>query len=172
LLLAAVVLLCGASVASAKSRKPQRTVRKPLRTIRYRGYSVTVPRSWPVFHLARDPGACVRFDRNAVYLGTPGPAQRCPAHAAGRAEAILVEPAVGSGASASASAARAATATATEPRLDGAATSFVAHSASVRVTATWSRDPGVIVRALHRRQLPPSAATPLPRPAADAQTTT
>jgi hypothetical protein len=35
---------------------------------------------------------CVRFDLRAVYLGTPGPAQRCPAHAVGPHRAILIEP--------------------------------------------------------------------------------
>ncbi len=35
---------------------------------------------------------CVRLDRRAVYLGTPGANQNCPAAAMGRRRAILVEP--------------------------------------------------------------------------------
>src|SRR5258705_8428094 len=35
---------------------------------------------------------CVRLDRSAVYLGTPGAGQRCPSHAVGRRRAILVDP--------------------------------------------------------------------------------
>lgn len=61
-------------------------------TVRYRGGQVRVPASWPVYRLAADPSRCVRFDRKAVYLGTPSGAQRCPAHAVGRPRAILVEP--------------------------------------------------------------------------------
>jgi len=34
---------------------------------------------------------CVRLDRRAVYLGTPGANQRCPANALGRRRAILLE---------------------------------------------------------------------------------
>jgi hypothetical protein len=36
---------------------------------------------------------CVRLDRRAVYLGTPGANQRCPTGLIGRRRAILVEPA-------------------------------------------------------------------------------
>jgi hypothetical protein len=35
---------------------------------------------------------CVRLDRKAVYLGTPGSNQRCPVNAMGRRRAILVDP--------------------------------------------------------------------------------
>ncbi len=35
---------------------------------------------------------CVRLDRRAVYLGTPGANQRCPSDAIGRRRAILVDP--------------------------------------------------------------------------------
>jgi hypothetical protein len=63
------------------------------KTVRYRGYVVKVPSSWPVYDLARNPRTCVRFDRHAVYLGIPGSQEGCPGHAAGRASAILLEPA-------------------------------------------------------------------------------
>lgn len=62
------------------------------KTVRYAGASFTVPNSWPVFHLERDPSTCVRFNRHAVYLGTPAVDQNCPAHAVGRTEALLVQP--------------------------------------------------------------------------------
>jgi Domain of unknown function (DUF1906) len=64
----------------------------PLRTISYRGYSVRVPVWWPVYRLAADPSRCVLFNRHAVYLGSPGVDQRCPVHAFGRTEALLVQP--------------------------------------------------------------------------------
>jgi len=51
-----------------------------------------VPRSWPVYDLGRDPSTCVRFDRHAVYLGSPGANQACPAHLIGRTETIALQP--------------------------------------------------------------------------------
>jgi hypothetical protein len=62
------------------------------RTLHFRGEIVDVPRGWPVYRLAEHPRMCVRLDRRAVYLGTPGVGQRCPADAIGRRQAILVEP--------------------------------------------------------------------------------
>jgi len=62
------------------------------KTVRYRGAAFRVPATWPVYDLAADPATCVRFDRHAVYLGTPGADQDCPARAVGRTEALLVQP--------------------------------------------------------------------------------
>lgn len=62
------------------------------RTVHFGGRAVDVPRGWPVLRLAQHPHACVRLDRRAVYLGTPGANQRCPATAIGRQRAILIEP--------------------------------------------------------------------------------
>jgi hypothetical protein len=62
------------------------------RTVHFDGRSVDVPRDWPVLRLAQHPHACVRLDREAVYLGVPGSNQRCPAEAVGGRRAILVEP--------------------------------------------------------------------------------
>jgi hypothetical protein len=97
-----------AGVTSASAATPG-----ALKTVRYRGYAMRVPRSWPVFRLASDPSTCVRFNRHAVYLGRPGSQQLCPPHAVGRTEAILVEPLTArSGAGARAAAVRAASVTA------------------------------------------------------------
>jgi len=63
-----------------------------LRTVHYRSVSVRVPAGWPVIDLDADPTACVRLDRNAVYLGTPGAQQNCPAHAVGRADTVWLAP--------------------------------------------------------------------------------
>jgi hypothetical protein len=62
------------------------------RTAHFRGHAVAVPSGWPVYRLAEHPHMCVRLDRRAVYLGTPGANQRCPSSAIGRRRAILVEP--------------------------------------------------------------------------------
>src|SRR5215831_2953152 len=66
-----------------------------LRLVTYRGYSFKVPANWRVVHLAQHRRACVRFDRHAVYLGTPSPSQACPSRLLGTTEAMLVEPASG-----------------------------------------------------------------------------
>ena len=64
----------------------------PPRVVSYHGYQVQVPGSWPVYNLAADPAQCVLFNTHAVYLGTPGSAQNCPAHAFGHTEALLIQP--------------------------------------------------------------------------------
>ncbi len=64
----------------------------PVRTVQFQGRDVAVPADWPVIRLAERPRTCVRLDRKAVYLGSPSPAQRCPANAIGRRRAILVDP--------------------------------------------------------------------------------
>ncbi|HEV7770453.1 MAG TPA: DUF1906 domain-containing protein [Solirubrobacterales bacterium] len=63
------------------------------RTVHFRGEAVRVPTSWPVYRLAERPRLCVRLDRRAVYLGSPGAEQRCPSEAIGRRRAILIDPA-------------------------------------------------------------------------------
>ena len=67
----------------------------PARVVRFHGYAIRVPASWPVYRLAGDAARCVLFNRHAVYLGTPGADERCPARAFGRTEALLVQPAPG-----------------------------------------------------------------------------
>lgn len=63
------------------------------KTVHFQGRDVVVPKGWPVYRLAEQPQMCVRLDRRAVYLGTPGASQRCPSNAIGRRRAILVDPA-------------------------------------------------------------------------------
>jgi hypothetical protein len=62
------------------------------RTVHFQGRAVAVPSGWPVYKLAERPRMCVRMDRRAVYLGTPGSEQRCRAGAIGRKRAILIDP--------------------------------------------------------------------------------
>jgi hypothetical protein len=56
------------------------------RSVSFRGVEVTVPADWPVRRMAGGPG-CVRFDRQAVYLGDPT-SSTCPPHLVGRTEAV------------------------------------------------------------------------------------
>ncbi|HTX30127.1 MAG TPA: glycoside hydrolase domain-containing protein [Solirubrobacteraceae bacterium] len=120
-----------------------------LKVVSYHGYRVKVPRSWPVYNLARDPGVCVRFDRHAVYLGTPSAAQRCPAHAAGRTEAILLQPtAVRASAADAVTAAAASGGAGLTSAPGGDAGSLLDRLHGVLVTATWRADGGEIRQAL------------------------
>ena len=117
----------------------------PTKVVGYRGYTLTVPSGWPVYRLSRSSTVCVRFNRHAVYLGTPGIAQNCPTNAMGRTEAILVQPRRG----------------AHSIPLGGAPTHLVVRTEGVVVTATWRRSPAVIRRALGVRSLAsPSTVRP------------
>jgi Rv2525c-like, glycoside hydrolase-like domain len=147
-LLLPLTLVLGFGVGSAHAAAAARTVR-------YHGYAVTVPRSWPVYDLARHPQTCVRFNRHAVYLGIPGADQSCPADAVGRTEAILIEPLDAGTARAGAGG------TGASP--GGSSTTFVVGSVGVEVTATWLRDRSLVARALHRPALHASAGVHPPR---------
>jgi Domain of unknown function (DUF1906) len=122
------------------------------RTVSYSGYAVKVPAGWPVFKLTAGSQTCVRFDRHAVYLGTPSATQRCPTDALGRTEAILVSP-LRQGAQASD-----ASLLPTAASAGRSAARIVDAREHVVVTATWGRDPGLIRRALSIRSLRSSGA--------------
>jgi hypothetical protein len=93
----------GLSPASARAAGPGTAPASRMQTVEYDGYSVTVPASWQVFHLDSDPGQCVRYDINAVYLGHPGANQNCPSNLIGRAQTIAITPAAVPGPSGQAS---------------------------------------------------------------------
>jgi hypothetical protein len=127
--------------------------------ISYRNHTFTVPAGWQVVDLEQDPTACVRFDRHAVYLGTPGERQDCPARVLGRTEALLLQP---------------AQATASERSVTENSTSrtYRATDARIEVTAAYGRDREAIRTILDGAGLSattaraePSAAVPAPLPA-------
>jgi Domain of unknown function (DUF1906) len=138
--------VCPALAApAARSSTPQ-----AMRVVRYHGYQVQVPASWPVYNLAADPSRCVLFNRHAVYLGTPGSAQRCPARAFGHTEALLIQPAGQRGALPSATVVLPA-GTAALPRDAGTAAGSTGHviqvaapGPGVLVTATYGKDAALI----------------------------
>jgi hypothetical protein len=156
--LAALVAMAGYAVGA-------RAAGSAAKAVSYRGYKLTVPASWPVYRLATNRTACVRFDRHAVYLGTPSAAQRCPAVSLGRTEAVLVEPRqpqAGGGTGAGGQVLPLPSRTGAHQsaaRIDDAA-----HG--VTVVATWSHHPAVIRRALRVRSLAAVAAASsrAPRP--------
>jgi hypothetical protein len=121
---------------------PGAIARTDTHTLRYRGYTLRVPASWPVFHLDTASSTCVRFDRHAVYLGTPSANQRCPAHSAGRTEALLVRPLRASGSAGVHGELLPA---------GGKQATFAVSRAGVVVTATWARRPQLVAQAVGRQ---------------------
>jgi Domain of unknown function (DUF1906) len=120
-----------------------------LRPVAFMGYTFEVPRSWPVVNLARHPRTCVRFDRHAVYVGTPGPNQSCPAGLIGTTEALLIAPA----------AAQYGLSSVENP----VARQITVLAARIRITATFSTDPRQIYQILRSASLPePAIETPEP----------
>jgi hypothetical protein len=118
----------------------------PLQTVNYLGYNFAVPASWSVIHTT--PTTCVRFDRHAIYLGTPGPNQNCPTGLLGTTEAIEVQPQTGhvSGASAAE---------------DEAADRITVVTPTIEVTATYDTDRALVTQILASASLPlPSASAP------------
>ena len=100
--LAAETTAAANPVADALGSAQQPSWSAKPRVVHYLGYQFQVPSSWPVYKLATDPSKCVLFSTHAVYLGTPGSGQDCPASALGRTEALLIQPASSAGTSASA----------------------------------------------------------------------
>jgi hypothetical protein len=142
-----------------------------LRTheVRYGAYAIEVPAAWPVYDLAADPRRCVRFDRHAVYLGRPGAEQRCPAHAVGHTEAVLIEPldrsAMRSRRSDTSSVSGNRVAPRALPRPSSAGMRLAVPSAGVLVTATWRRHAGLVERIVRGARRVPGARLPAGAPA-------
>ena len=128
------------------------------KVVRFHGYRLSVPAGWPVYQLARRPRTCVRFDRHAIYLGTPSSVQNCPAHAVGRTESLLVSAAAmrpgGERAAAAVSGAAGVSGS------GGAVDRVTLGSSGLVATATWSSDRRLIARILHRRITPTRPVRP------------
>lgn len=131
------------------------------------GYSIRVPASWSVHDLTADPTTCVRSDVNAVYLGHPGTDQQCPPRVLGSADALLIQPLVGSNAPSSgavqANAGQPVPLAATEA--DANMIDLVVPDAQVRVTATFNSDASVVRGILQGAVLTSSGADPTDTPA-------
>ncbi|WP_327068871.1 glycoside hydrolase domain-containing protein [Kitasatospora sp. NBC_01302] len=88
----AVILLATAGLAAAVPGA-QAADAAGSRTVDYQGYQLQVPSTWQVVDLAQNPNACVRFDQNTVYLGSPGADENCPAHiSSALTEALVIQP--------------------------------------------------------------------------------
>jgi len=143
--------------------------------INYDGLEISVPASWSVYWLDQDPNQCVRYDQNAVYVGTPGANQDCPAGLIGRDDTISIGgPAAVGGAPAQAdrrTSIEGKPAAAPSLALGTIVQNASLHefavampAASPSVDATYGTDPGLVERALATiRQINPQSA-PLHRP--------
>jgi hypothetical protein len=147
--------------------------RAATKIVRYHGVRLTVPARWPVFRLGADSTICVRFNRHAVYLGTPGPDEDCPVQAIGRTEAILIAPeARGATVAPNTRGVLAPTSTPGSAVGGGSMATLVEKADRIVITATWGRHPATVRRALGLRSLrtamlatndhrPAGASTPL-----------
>ncbi|MEU1040894.1 glycoside hydrolase domain-containing protein [Streptomyces sp. NPDC005551] len=137
------------AAATALAAGPLDTVPAAPRTsgdtvdVSYRGHVFTVPASWRVVDLEKDPDACVRFDRHVVYLGTPGDRPNCSADPAGRTEALLVQPAADTG---------------TEVTENRTAGTYRATADRIAVTAAYGQDRERIQEILRSAGLPVASA--------------
>jgi len=77
-----------AAVKPAKAAEPAEPASQ---TVTFGGYTVSVPASWPVYDLTKNPRQCVRYDVHAVYLGTPGPDPNCPPNLVGRVDTVTIQ---------------------------------------------------------------------------------
>lgn len=130
------------------------TARTATKIVRYRGVRVIVPVSWPVLRLGADSSVCVRFNRHAVYLGTPGRSEDCPVEAIGRTEAILIAPeARGATVAPDTRSVLAPTSTRGAALGGGSMATLVEKRQRLVITATWGRHPATIRKALDLRSL-------------------
>jgi len=80
------------AAANSVKADPVKAAKPARKTVTFAGYSVSVPATWPVYDLTKDPRRCVRYDVHAVYLGSPGPDQDqdCPPDLVGRVDTISI----------------------------------------------------------------------------------
>ena len=129
--------LASAAPPSARQSTPQH--------VAYLGHTFTVPSGWSVVNLAKSPTACVRFDVNAIYFGTPSATQKCAAQGISpAADAILVQPSGTSGGAASA-------------QDDAIEQRITATLGNVRITASYGTNRSTLIQILA------SAGVPTPR---------
>src|SRR5215831_17059154 len=135
----------GADATAPQSGVSKASSKLPPRLVQYHGYQVRVPGFWPVYDLAAHPATCVLFNVHAVYLGTPGNAQDCPAHAYGRTEALLIQSASSAGVPASAFVLPGTSAAL--PRHDALPAATAAAAAVSQMIQIEAPGPGVLVTA-------------------------
>ena len=116
------------------------------KTVRFDGYTFDVPAGWPVYQLDQDPAQCVRYDVNAVYLGTPGADQQCPAGLIGQRDTVSIASCVPAGPQ---SPVAQLPGYPVAERQSAETSGAKPASPGVSITATYGSDPGVVQRILH-----------------------
>lgn len=116
------------------------------RIVNFAGRRFQVPADWQVTDLSADPTACVRFDRHVVYLGTPGPQERCRAQGVAHPAGAMVITA-----STSTAGARVVQ--------DNAGHSITASAPGVTVEASYGDDPSEVLRILASARLDAGATS-------------
>ena len=182
------VVTTPAFAATAAKTTNQKTInttgkKTAMKTVVYHGYEFRVPASWPVYRLDQNPTTCVRYDVDAVYLGTPGANMRCPAGLVGRTQTVSVIPsatvAAGSGSTAVGQRQQPDGVGGTEVRaltaVRGAITqnpaehdlrvALGAASPGATVLATYGTDPAVVEQVLGTLRAAPARAAQTPQPA-------
>ncbi len=125
------------------------TTRAPVKTVRYRGYTFRVPRSWPVVDDRGRSPSCVRFDQHAIYLGAVRADEFCPSWLLGTTESMLIQPGPVGAARSSAQ--------------NAVAREVTARAPGIAIFATFGTDPAVVYRILASASLPrPSGAAGRP----------
>ena len=125
-----------------------------------------MPAAWPVIDLALHPSTCIRLDRSALYLGSPGAQSNCPAHAVGRADTIWLRPAKAGqmDQQANPSASQGARVGTLPAQVSVEAVSHDKHAqfvtAGVQLDATWGANSSSVDRVLASAVASPAAATP------------
>jgi hypothetical protein len=151
---AILVALGGLTTVPGTASAAPGSAHAATKIVRYHGVSVRVPADWPVFRLGSDSSVCVRFNRHAVYLGTPGANEDCPIQAIGRTEAILIAPEPrGATVASSTRSVLAPTSTPGAAVGGGSMATVVKKADRAVITATWNRHPATIRRALGLRSL-------------------
>ncbi|MCX5361724.1 DUF1906 domain-containing protein [Streptomyces sp. NBC_00124] len=138
---------------TALSNPAQASEASDTAQVTYKGHTFSVPATWDVIDLAKNPDTCVRYDRHAVYLGKPAAdaQQSCPADVLGRTEALVLEPDKGSSAE----------------RVSENSTSrtYWATTDGIAVTASYGENRDEIKKILASAGLPADKATPAATPA-------
>jgi hypothetical protein len=101
-----------------------------------------------VYQLGRDSTQCVRYDVSAVYLGTPGQDQQCPAHLVGQADTVSITGRTAGGSVVGAGGASAGAAGADAAGGGGGGQPVAVHQAAaasaLSVSVTYGPDPGLV----------------------------
>ncbi len=167
-----------AAPSPAGPAKPATAAAAVTRDVSYDGVRVSVPAAWPVIDLALYPSTCIRLDRSALYLGSPGAQSNCPAHAVGRADTIWLRPAKAGqmDQQANPSASQGARVGTLAAQVSVEAVSHDKHAqfvtAGVQVDATWGANSSSVDRVLASAVASPAPATPALTSSATAPTKT